>query len=142
MNNIKAMSVSLALLLGVGTFALGQAAASPLSGSLGTRIETTPTVELVAQRDWWRKHGRRDRDRHHRHFNDGLWFAIPFWLGAAATAPLYADRYDYDDYDDDYDDGFSRAHYDYCINRYRSYHLPSNSFMGYDGFRHECVSPY
>jgi hypothetical protein len=28
------------------------------------------------------------------------------------------------------------------MDRYRSYHPPSNTFMGFDGERHECVSPY
>lgn len=132
MSNIKAMSVSLALLLGVGTFAIGQASASPLSASLGTRLDpVSPSVELV-DHGWW-KHGRRHRDRDHRFFREGLWFTFPFWLGGT-TAPLYADRY----YDDDFDEG----HYDYCFSRYRSYHMPSNTFMSYSGVRKPCISPY
>jgi hypothetical protein len=136
MKKIQALSVSLSLLLGAGTLALGQASAAPVSGKLGTRVEVAPQVELVQKRDgknWWHRHGRRHRDHHHRHFHDGLWFAVPFWLGAAALA---ADAYDDDD---DYD---GDAHLAYCMDRYRSYHPPSNTFMGFDGERHECVSPY
>lgn len=135
MKNIKAMSAGLALLLGAGTLALGPASASPLSGSAGMRIELAPQVELVGKRDGnrrWYRHGRRHRDRDHNHFHNGLWFAIPFWLGAAA---LSADRYDDDD-------DYGNAHVDYCMSRYRSYDPASNSFMGYDGVPHECVSPY
>jgi len=135
MKNIKAMSAGLALLLGAGTLALGQASASPLSGSLGPRVELAPPVELVDHgggNHWWFKHGRRHRDRHHRHFHDGLWFAAPFWLGAAALA---ADRYDDDD-------DFSSAHIEYCLDRYRSYDPETNTFLGYDGIHHECISPF
>lgn len=136
MNNIKAMSVGLTLFLGAGTLVLGQASASPLSGSAGTRIELAPQVELVGNRDgkrWWYKHGRRHRDHDHRHFHNGLWFAIPFWVGATALA---ADRYDDDD------DDYGNAHVEYCLSRYRSYDPETNTFMGFDGLHHECVGPY
>ena len=128
MNNFKA--VGLALLLGVGTLAIGQASASPLSGNLGTRVEPAPQVQLVGSNPWWYKHGRHHRDNHHRHFHNGLWFAVPFWVGAAA---LSADRYD---------NGYGNAHVEYCMNRYRSYDPRTNTFVGYDGLRHECIGPY
>jgi hypothetical protein len=134
MKKIQTLSVSLALLLGAGTLAFGQASAAPVSGKMGTRVELASQVELVGKRDgkhWWYKHGRRHRDHDHRHFHGGLWFAVPFWLGAAA---LTAHAYD--------DDDDSDAHIAYCMDRYRSYHPPSNTFLGYDGERHECVSPY
>jgi BA14K-like protein len=131
MKNIKAMSAGLALLLGAGTLALGHASASPMSGNLGTRIEPTSQIQLVASNPWWYKHGRRHRDHDHRHFHNGLWFAVPFWLGATALA---ADRYDDGDY--------GGAHVEYCLSRYRSYDPASNTFLGYDGLRHECVGPY
>ncbi len=38
--------------------------------------------------------------------------------------------------------GFSQAHYQYCFNRYRSYHAPSNSFQPFNGPRQPCYSPY
>jgi hypothetical protein len=40
------------------------------------------------------------------------------------------------------DDGYGRAHYDHCFRRYRSCGLETNSFMGFDGLRHPCISPY
>jgi hypothetical protein len=131
MKNSKAMPVSLALFLGLGTLALGQASASPLTGSLGTRIEATPYMQLVAEREWWWKHGKRDRDDDHRFFRSGLWFTFPFWLGATTT-PLYVDP----------GDDFGAEHYEYCFDRYRSYDMETNSFLGYDGLRHPCISPY
>jgi hypothetical protein len=131
MKNIKAMSVGLTLLLGTGTLALGQASAAPLTGGLATPVEPTSQIQLVDSNPWWYKHGRRHRDNHHRHFHNGLWFALPFWVGAAA---LSADRYDDDDY--------GNAQVEYCLSRYRSYDVETNTFLGYDGLRHECVGPY
>ena len=34
------------------------------------------------------------------------------------------------------------AHYAYCDAKYRSYVIVSNTFTGYDGRQHYCVSPY
>jgi len=139
MSRIKAMSLGVALLVGTGGSALAPASASPLSASFANQIDVTPKVELVSERHWWWKHGRRHRDHDHRHFHDGLWFSIPFWLGAAATAPLYADVDDADVYDDD---EFDRDHIDYCFSRYRSYDPASNTFMSYSGIRKPCISPH
>lgn len=33
-------------------------------------------------------------------------------------------------------------HVRWCLNRYRSYDPRSNTFLGYDGYRHRCRSPY
>jgi hypothetical protein len=30
----------------------------------------------------------------------------------------------------------------WCLNRYRSYDPSSDTFLGYDGYRHRCNSPY
>ncbi len=38
--------------------------------------------------------------------------------------------------------GLPAAHYAYCDARYRSYVIVSNTFTGYDGNQHYCVSPY
>ena len=37
---------------------------------------------------------------------------------------------------------YSRAHYDYCFNRYRSYRAYDNTFQPYHGPRRLCRSPY
>ena len=34
------------------------------------------------------------------------------------------------------------AHVNWCLRRYRSYDPASNTFVGYDGRLHACVSPY
>ena len=38
--------------------------------------------------------------------------------------------------------GGSSAHVHWCLNRYRSYDPSSDTFLGYDGYRHRCNSPY
>lgn len=35
-----------------------------------------------------------------------------------------------------------QAHVDYCRARYRSYNVATDTFTGYDGYQHRCVSPY
>jgi hypothetical protein len=41
-----------------------------------------------------------------------------------------------------YGRGWTEAHIEWCINRYRSYNPATNTFTGYDGLQHECVGPY
>jgi Ni/Co efflux regulator RcnB len=38
--------------------------------------------------------------------------------------------------------GGSSSHVDWCLNRYRSYDPSTDTFLGYDGYRHRCNSPY
>ena len=80
------------------------------------------------------RHGDRYGYRHgnYRHYYEGLWYAFPWWLGAAAVAePYYAEP--------DYEGG---DHVDWCLNRYRSYNVRTDTFRGYDGLDHRCISPF
>lgn len=84
-------------------------------------------------------HGQRFRSRRgrHRHRHNGYWYAVPFWLGiAAATAPY---RYSNSDA---YYDGEGSGHVAWCLRRYRSYNPRTDTFRGYDGYDHRCISPY
>jgi len=48
-------------------------------------------------------------------------------------------------YSDDYYGGREYVyggHVEWCLNRYRSYNPRTNTFMGYDGYKHRCNSPY
>ena len=93
-------------------------------------------VELVGRRHRYHRHRHGHRYRHRRHgyghYYRGYWYAVPWWLGAAAvTAPYYAPpRYGRD------------AHVEWCLNRYRSYNVRTDTFRGYDGYDHPCISPY
>ncbi|MBL8893800.1 MAG: BA14K family protein [Rhizobiales bacterium] len=111
-------------------------------------------IEPVAQ--YWRKkkpgygnyaynkrwHGERYRYRHgaYNHYHNGWYYNSPWWvagpiIGGALVGAYAAPRVYYDD-------GYGDGHVQYCFNRYRSYDPRSNTFLGYDGYRHECVSPY
>ena len=88
------------------------------------------------------RHGPRYGYRHgnYRHYYGGYWYAYPWWLGAAAiAAPYYADSYYYDDAEPDYAGG---GHVQWCLDRYRSYNPRTDTFRGYDGLDHRCISPY
>jgi len=41
-----------------------------------------------------------------------------------------------------YDRRFTEAHIEWCISNYRSYNPATNLFVGYDGYQHECRTPY
>ena len=79
------------------------------------------------------------RHRNYRHYYGGYWYAYPWWLGAAAVAaPYYADPYYYDA-EPEYGGG---DHVQWCLDRYRSYNPRTDTFRGYDGLDHRCISPY
>ena len=104
--------------------------------------EQQGVVEQVAWRKRWHNNnwgGNWHHRRHHHHDNDNFgWWGVPlgFGLGLALTAPYY-NSYGYG-----YRSGYGNSHVDYCMRRYRSYDPSTNTFMGYDGYRHECVGPY
>jgi hypothetical protein len=135
MKMLKTTCVGLALLFGTGTLALTPVSASPL-GSLNNYSEATGLTKIeqvqLKKKRWqynrW-QHGdrKRKRDRHYRHHRDGFWYSTPFWL--SLTLPLAAQQ-------------SGSAHVRWCYNRYRSYDARTDSFMGYDGRRHRCNSPY
>jgi hypothetical protein len=64
-------------------------------------------------------------------------YAVPFYGYGAYGA--YYDNYNYYD-----DSGYygGNDHVQWCLNRYRSYDPRSDTFLGYDGHRHVCNSPY
>lgn len=126
-----------------------------LSGSAPASALTLPSpavsapaeagmVEQVHRRD--RRARRYDRRRHgpryshrrpgFRHHYGGYWYSSPWWTGPSigfgitipgATFGL---------------GGGSSGHVQWCLNRYRSYDPASDTFLGYDGYRHRCNSPY
>lgn len=138
MNRIKAITLGAAMLM--GTAFATSAHAVTLAPGPGP-VLTNPQVEQVAKRKWYydeRRHGQRfrHRDRDHDFFFNGFWYAQPYW-----TMGYDDDFYDYDDgvalYADT-DDGHVQA----CFARYRSYDPSTDTYMGYDGYRHPCRVGY
>jgi len=89
----------------------------------------------------WCRYG---RCRGYKYNNYG-WYNNPWPWFAAGAAVGIAGAYAYDDYYDDgpyYGGNYANAHVQWCLNRYRSYDPRSNTYMGYDGYRHRCRGPY
>jgi hypothetical protein len=81
------------------------------------------------------------RHRHFRHRDRGAavagiaGLAAGAILGQALTAPrAHTQTFAYA--------GVSPAHVQWCQQRYRSYDIPTDSFLSYDGNRYRCNSPY
>lgn len=91
----------------------------------------------------------RDRDRHwsydrhrhgHRHryrrpgyhyFYDGYYYASPWWvspgIGLSVTVPVVPT---------------TSAHVQWCLDNFRTYDIATDTYIGYDGYRHRCNSPF
>lgn len=71
-----------------------------------------------------------------RHYHGGYYYSSPWWVGPsigfALTVPGVTLGLG----------GGGSAHVEWCLNRYRSYDPSSDTFLGYDGYRHRCNSPY
>ncbi|WP_224406330.1 BA14K family protein [Afifella sp. IM 167] len=91
-----------------------------------------------ASNHWDRnRHGPRYRNRRngYTHYHDGYYYATPWWLAAGAIGAFIGAQ-------TQPNRGGERAHDDWCSQRYKSYNRRSNTFLGYDGRRHACNSPY
>jgi len=66
------------------------------------------------------------------------------WFAAGAAVGYAGSYYYNDNYDDGpyYGYGGYNAHVQWCLNRYRSYDPASDTYLGYDGYRHRCRAPY
>ncbi|SRR5690606_22458891 len=113
----------------------------------------SPVVQVQHRRDYRRDHRRDHRRGYYRHGNryyynghrgyrhrrpgyrayNGWWFppaAFGVVVAPRVVRPAVPVR------------GLTRAHYDWCHARYRSYRAVDNSFQPYHGPRRACVSPY
>ena len=71
-------------------------------------------------------------------FIGGLVLGFGSGLGYGGGYGYYNDGY----YGGGYRNYGGGGHVQWCLNRYRSYNPRTNLFMGYDGYRHRCNSPY
>ncbi|MGE0237648.1 MAG: BA14K family protein [Parvibaculaceae bacterium] len=137
----KPLAVAAAAVL-AGMLSFGSAqAANVMTGSgapAGITKMQDGNVQTASHRKWrhrWRG------NRWHRHRRSGVFLGLGF-------APFYSPYYS--PYYEPYGYYAPRAYYAprgsrhvrWCLNRYRSYDPRSNTFMGYDGDRHRCRSPY
>jgi hypothetical protein len=138
MREIATIAVAAALIGGAMLLsASAPASATSIPAVALTAPGETALVEQVRRRGGDRarrydshRHGSRYRHAspRYRHFYGGYYYATPWWQGPAIgfglTVPM------------------SSAHVQWCLNRFRSYDPASDTYLGYDGFRHRCNSPY
>ena len=84
----------------------------------------------------WCRYGR--CGYHHYGYNYGNygWYNPWPWFAAGAVLGVAGSYYNNDYY------GGSNAHVRWCLNRYRSYDPRSDTYVGYDGYRHRCRARY
>lgn len=99
-------------------------------------------------RDWhrdrdrdWRRHGR----RHHRHWRDrdddaGIALGLGLAVGALAAGAIANSQPRYVVPSGSLQP-WTRAWYNYCDNKYRSFNPRTGTYRGYDGQDHFCVVP-
>ncbi|EKF20864.1 BA14K family protein [Nitratireductor pacificus] len=123
-------------------FAGAPANASALSagGALVNTVDKTagqgPIVKVDRYERRMRRHYRRDRHWRRHGPRAGFYFEFgrpsPYYYARPRPArPYYRPRV-----------SLSRAHVNWCYNRYRSYRAMDNSFQPYNGPRRLCISPY
>lgn len=143
----KPLALAAAALV-AGFLSLGGAgAANVMSGGAtapGLATSQDANVQQVSHRKkWrhWRGNGNDNRRwRHRRHGGSAVWLGLglaPFY--GSYYAPYYAPYYAQPTY---YPRARGSRHVRWCLERYRSYDMRSNTFMGFDGDRHRCRSPY
>jgi len=141
----KPLALAAAALVASGlAFGNAQAANVMSGGGMMPDIVTSqdPTIQQVSHR--W-----------HRHRSSGVFLGLgfgfpgfyqpyyynpyPYYYRPYYYRPYYYQPYYYQSYS--YAPVRSR-HVRYCLNRYRTYNMRTNTFRGYDGYLHRCRSPY
>ena len=137
--NHKPLALTTAALV-AGFLAFGSAqAANVMSGGgamVGVEKSQNTNIEKASHRKGFRRWRGNRHWRNNRHWGGkGIYLGfglLPFYQ--PYYQPYYAQSY--------YAPARGSRHVRYCLNRFQSYHIPSNTFLGYDGDRHRCRSPY
>ena len=97
-----------------------------------------------------RYHGDRYPRRSHgyHYYHQGYYYSSPWWIFPQRVRP--PEIFDGGYYDYCYYGGGRygpcqstfNGHVEWCLARYRSYNPQTDTFVGYDGYRHRCDSPY
>lgn len=92
--------------------------------------------------NWNNNNGWNNNKHYRRHHNNNNWpyYGLAFGLGYGMG---YGGGYGYNDgyYGSRYYSG-GGDHVQWCLNRYRSYNPRTDTYMGFDGYRHRCRGPY
>jgi hypothetical protein len=150
--------LSLAL-LGAGLLGVSAVPASALSGpfvqqSINLDVNGADNIELAASkrerviRDLRKRDIRRYERRLHgprclrrfgncRHYHGGYYYHTPWWTLPLIGSTLFLGNRYYG-----YGGGYGSRHVEWCLNRYRSYNVRTNTWVGYSGRVYQCRSPY
>jgi hypothetical protein len=143
------MRTALIVILGLLSF-YGQAHAVPLP-----KVQTAPSAlkEPAAVRSHtWKYTGPRMPYRYgpFAYYYDGWWYPRPWWYGpglvfkwgsCGSCGVFEGTWHDLDWAEGGYTEG-TDAHVEWCIEHYRSYDNGSDTYLGRDGARHPCRTPF
>ena len=140
---LPGLTIPAAAVLPAQIGAVGNSGANLDSSNLLTEVRHTYGRGYHGNRYHYRRHGHNNNyygNRYYRYGGAGYYnYGWPYYGGIGLGYGFgYDDGLDY--YNDRYNGGGS--HVQWCLNRYRSYNPRTNTYMGYDGYRHRCNSPY
>jgi hypothetical protein len=134
---------SLIALAAIGAGLIGFSAAEAQAFTVQKpAVETAAPSSLLVNADHreWRRNRHGDRLRHrqgrYRHYHGGYWYANPWWVLPMVGAGIALGNRDR------YYDGYGSNHVEWCLSRYRSYNVRTNTWVSYGGRVRQCFSPY
>jgi preprotein translocase subunit Sec61beta len=112
---------------------------SPQKPVVAAAADNSLLVEVKKHRNrYWdrRKHGNRHhrRSNRYRHYYGGYYYENPWWILPMIGAGIALSHRNYGNY--------GNNHVEWCLNRYRSYNVRTNTWRSYSGHVRQCVSPY
>jgi hypothetical protein len=137
-HSLIALAAMGAGLIGLSTSEASAATIAPQKPAIAAAAENSLLVEV--RRHERRSYNRsRDGGRHYRrtnryrHYHGGYYYENPWWLLPMIGAGIALSHRNY---------GYSSRHVEWCLNRYRSYNVRTNTWVSYSGHVRQCVSPY
>ncbi|MEP6828393.1 MAG: BA14K family protein [Aestuariivirga sp.] len=141
-NNFRARLIRGFLGIGLSTCAVAApAAAMPMVPSFSPTDDSQLLTNVqfqgrgMTQRWNQQMHGNRCSTRmgNCTHYHQGYYYQTPWWtlplvLGAVIGSQQMMNG--------------GGGHVSWCMSRYRSYNRSTDSWLGYDGLRHRCISSY
>jgi hypothetical protein len=145
---LKTMTLALAIASGFGLAAPASAALVSTGIALPALAVPPSYVEPAAWRRYpWSPGQPAARHRYgpYVHYHDGWWYPQPWVYTPRIGLGVVTGNDSYDNYYQDYDyvdTGYGDPHIEWCFDHYRSYDPQSDSFIGHDGDRHACLTPF